>query len=105
MILNNKHYFKALLSCLILFSGIVGCQQNQESSLIEEKLTEVAEEKLPETGEVDSRIAELLDSMKMYRFDSVQQAPSFHLTSVAGAAVSLDQYRGKVVLLSFWTTW
>jgi len=32
-------------------------------------------------------------------------APDFDLTDTAGAAVSLSQYRGKVVLLDFWQTW
>jgi peroxiredoxin len=32
-------------------------------------------------------------------------APDFNLTDTAGAAVSLAQYRGQVVLLDFWQTW
>jgi peroxiredoxin len=32
-------------------------------------------------------------------------APEFHLTSLTGVKHSLDQYRGKVVLLNFWATW
>jgi len=32
-------------------------------------------------------------------------APEFHLISLAGVERSLDQYRGKVVLLNFWATW
>jgi len=32
-------------------------------------------------------------------------APSFQLTNLAGENGSLDQYRGKVVLLNFWATW
>jgi peroxiredoxin len=32
-------------------------------------------------------------------------APRFQLSSLAGVEGSLDQYRGKVVLLNFWATW
>ena len=32
-------------------------------------------------------------------------APDFSLTTLAGQTVTLEQYRGKVVLLDFWATW
>ena len=32
-------------------------------------------------------------------------APGFQLSSLTGLEGSLDQYRGKVVLLNFWATW
>lgn len=32
-------------------------------------------------------------------------APGFQLANLAGQAVSLKDYRGKVVLLNFWATW
>lgn len=31
--------------------------------------------------------------------------PAFSLTDASGKPTSLDQYRGKVVLLDFWATW
>jgi cytochrome oxidase Cu insertion factor (SCO1/SenC/PrrC family) len=33
------------------------------------------------------------------------QAPDFILNDPAGRPVGLKEYRGKVVLLGFWTTW
>lgn len=33
------------------------------------------------------------------------KAPAFSLTSLDGRAISLEQMRGKVVLLDFWATW
>lgn len=32
-------------------------------------------------------------------------APTFQLTSLSGTERSLEDYRGKVVLLNFWATW
>lgn len=32
-------------------------------------------------------------------------APDFSLQDMSGAAASLAQYRGKIVLLNFWATW
>ncbi len=33
------------------------------------------------------------------------QAPLFKLPDLQGSEVSLDQYRGKIVMLDFWATW
>jgi len=97
MRMTKKYYCKYLLAFVILCSAVTGCQQEREELLSEEKpLHQV---------DMDLRVAELLDAMKMYHFDVVQEAPSFELLSVTGEKVSLQQYRGKVVLLSFWATW
>jgi thiol-disulfide isomerase/thioredoxin len=32
-------------------------------------------------------------------------APAFRLDSMAGKPVSLDQYKGQVVMINFWATW
>jgi thiol-disulfide isomerase/thioredoxin len=34
-----------------------------------------------------------------------QTAPQFKLYDMTGHAVSLDQYKGKIVVLDFWATW
>jgi len=34
-----------------------------------------------------------------------QKAPSFNLHDLDGQTVSLEQFRGKIVLLDFWATW
>ncbi len=34
-----------------------------------------------------------------------EAAPSFRLPDLQGRSVSLDQFRGKVVLVDFWATW
>jgi thiol-disulfide isomerase/thioredoxin len=34
-----------------------------------------------------------------------QQAPGFKLSDLTGQQVSLDQFKGKIVMLDFWATW
>jgi thiol-disulfide isomerase/thioredoxin len=36
---------------------------------------------------------------------TLEAAPNFKLRNLEGREVSLDQFRGKVVLLDFWATW
>jgi thiol-disulfide isomerase/thioredoxin len=38
-------------------------------------------------------------------FEKPFDAPAFSLENMSGQRVSLDQYRGKVVLLNFWASW
>ncbi|MBI5408908.1 MAG: hypothetical protein HZA14_06040 [Nitrospirae bacterium] len=59
------------------------------------------------TGTVDkeARIAELMMSMDMHRFPKPVAAEDFELISLKGEKIRLGQYRGQVVLLSFWATW
>ena len=46
-----------------------------------------------------------LHNFKLVAFGRPLPAPDFALTTPSGAAVSLKQFRGKVVLLNFWATW
>ena len=34
-----------------------------------------------------------------------RKAPDFTLQSIAGSALSLSSYRGKIVIIDFWATW
>ncbi len=63
---------------------------------------DTAEKKTPESSQ---SVAEILASMNIQHFTQPVSAPEFELPSVNGEKVSLSQYRGKVVLLSFWATW
>ena len=46
-----------------------------------------------------------LHQFNLVAFGRPLPAPDFVLTTPSGAAVSLKQFRGKVVLLNFWATW
>lgn len=71
---------KAYVSCLLLscFVPIAGCAQAQQLAL--------------------------QDDIKSYTSVG-QQMPSFSVTTLDGAKVSIDESKGKVMLVNFWATW
>lgn len=44
-------------------------------------------------------------SFGVQRFQEIKEAPAFSLNSLNGKQVSLSDFRGKFVLLTFWATW
>jgi hypothetical protein len=50
-------------------------------------------------------LSELMNLMNIVPANEVKPAPEFKLPSVDGKVEGLSQYRGKVILLSFWATW
>ncbi|RJQ51314.1 MAG: hypothetical protein C4526_10025 [Nitrospiraceae bacterium] len=50
-------------------------------------------------------VAELMASMNIRPVTKPAKAPDFELFSVTGEKTTLSRHHGKVVLLSFWTTW
>lgn len=57
------------------------------------------------TVAADEGIAELMEVLSMQTIKDTWSAPAFELRSLSQGTINLAQYRGKVVLLSFWTTW
>lgn len=83
---------------LIIFSTVFFACQSEEGA-IGSKTNESAEETS------SSRIFNLMASANIQRVPEVVKAPDFELPSANGEKIKLSQYRGKVVFLSFWTTW
>jgi len=84
-----------LLSILILFAGIYSCDRR-----IPPENTAV-----PDVIKTDPDITYLMGSMDMQHITEPVTSPDFTLPSLNGKQVSLNKFRGEVVLLSFWATW
>jgi thiol-disulfide isomerase/thioredoxin len=46
-----------------------------------------------------------MESLALIRFDEKVKAQNFALKDLNGNVVHLEDYRGKVIFLNFWTTW
>ena len=97
MIYFKKQFiFFAIIMC-VLAACTYSCQIDK---------TDIPDKDTSTTGtKLDGNIADMIASMSLYAFNEIVKAPDFELMSVKGEKVSLGQHRGKVVLLTFWTTW
>ncbi|NOZ67808.1 MAG: redoxin domain-containing protein [Deferribacteres bacterium] len=94
----RKHlFFITAIGCILLLAGMNACTKETGGNSSD---TAASVEK-----DSAASIADLLAAMNMYYFRDARQAPDFELPSVTDGKISLSRYRGKVVLLSFWTTW
>src|SRR5712691_5386896 len=50
-------------------------------------------------------ITDLLGALNLSNYPSGMQPPAFNSSTPAGQTVALAELRGRVVLLTFWTTW
>jgi cytochrome oxidase Cu insertion factor (SCO1/SenC/PrrC family) len=44
-------------------------------------------------------------ALRMVRFSKPVATPDFKLKDLEGSEVSFSRFKGKVILLNFWTTW
>ena len=58
-------------------------------------------------GKTENRSSnqDLMGSMNISKVAKKIKAPDFMLRDLSGETIRLSDYRGKVVLLNFWTTW
>lgn len=94
----------ALIGGLYYFTmGTGGDKQNE--LLPEDKVSE-------ENGETDEKVViegepdeETIIEEETSEIAIDKEAPNFTLMNLEGEEVSLEDYRGKIVLLNFWATW
>jgi cytochrome oxidase Cu insertion factor (SCO1/SenC/PrrC family) len=97
VILIMKRFLFFAIVIFILAAGTYSCQMDK---------TDKPGKNASSTGPaLESNIADMVASMNLYAFNEIVKAPDFELLSVKDEKVSLGQHRGKVVLLTFWTTW
>jgi hypothetical protein len=59
----------------------------------------------PILAEETENIEELVEVLQIIMFDEPTKAPEFSLTSMDGTTKTLDDFKGQVIFLNFWTTW
>lgn len=57
------------------------------------------------TGPLAGAAEDPFAAMRVQRAAKEVQAPSFHLQTLEGKPVALQELQGKVVLFYFWRTW
>ncbi len=93
----RKKQFYMIAVCLVVIAGIfVGLKDESESAD-----NVISSSKTP----VNSDLSGLMTSMKIRQFTGQRELPDFDLMSLDGNRVQLSQYKGNVVLVTFWATW
>ncbi len=94
---NSKRYLFFIMALIIIIGGVyAGLKEKPAAS----PAISVINNGLKHNGTFD-----LMESIGIQQFTEFVKAPDFELVSIKGEKHRLSQYRGKVVLLSFWATW
>jgi thiol-disulfide isomerase/thioredoxin len=83
---------------LMVWAGIVNYRARQRARMQVQSLEAVLSQPQPTAG-AESEAPDSADPLQG------KQAPNFTLVDLQGKKVSLDQYRGKAVVIDFWATW
>jgi flagellar basal body-associated protein FliL len=69
--------------------------------------SEVAKTDKPQASTSVSKlsVSELMNTLNFQEINTHEKAPDFSLQSLDGKQAGLSQFRGNIVLLSFWATW
>lgn len=85
-----------ILACLFLSFSLLGCSSGGESSAADQSTS----------ADEDSDVLTPIDtSQETVAIVQGNTAPDFEFTKLDGSTAKLSDYRGNVVLLTFWATW
>ncbi|MDF1618549.1 TlpA disulfide reductase family protein, partial [Petrocella sp. FN5] len=95
-------YMKKWIALLLLTSlfALAACGKEPQIDTMDEESQEGV---MDEASTQDQETQDAATTSQPAR--EVIMAPDFTLTSSTGEAISLSDYRGKIVFLNFWTTW
>lgn len=93
----NKILFLCIAALIILLGALYEGLKDETAASQETK--EISNEI------TDSDISTLMASMNILQLPEPVDPPDFNLLSITDEQINLRQYRGNVVLLSFWATW
>ncbi len=96
-------YIKAIVVVFMIFLGGVffGTKYLAEKDNNSQTLSRVPKVNIT----ANTSIQELMDHLNIYRIDEHWPAPDFSLPTLTGDTTGPYNYRGKYLLLAFWTTW
>ena len=99
-----KKYYLLLILVLAVSITIVGCssETNKENAQVQDEVSKEENIVSPPEDETSENVNSE-DSMP--EIASGKLAPNFTLKNLKGEEVSLEDYRGKLVLVNFWATW
>ena len=95
--MNRTIRFSALAVTALMF-GLAGCTPGKEDKPPAPKVTASSPAPAPAAAPSSS-------AAKVAALPKLGPAPAWKLQDMNGQPVSLDQFKGKVVVLDFWATW
>lgn len=116
----KKKKFFIIMAVMILTVAllVVGCstEDNDEDTIVdqddniigeEDQVSEETEEDedLTESDEKDYFDEEDIEVKNQYDIEVGKLSPNFTLENLEGEEVSLEDYKGKIIMLNFWATW
>ena len=96
--MNKRNLILIVIAVLIIGTvAYFGFNMNNEDTSEKDNISNIDENKENNDNEQDE--------IPQHIIDIGEEAPGFTLEDLEGNKVSLEDYRGKIVLLNFWATW
>ncbi len=94
-----KKYYLLVIFILLISVALVGCSSEAKKENLQ------AQDEISKEDNIVSSPDDATSEDSIPEVASGKMAPNFTLKNLKGEEVSLEDYRGKIVLLNFWATW